>query len=381
MYANGRFSFDKRLFVALSLLLLGLSTFTQGVQARQPVALADNDWRTDFSKRSIDLAELSVNVPRDAIPSIDAPQFETSEEAAEWLNKREPVISILLGGHARAYPLQVLIWHEIVNDELAGVPITVTFCPLCYSALAFERRIDGDVYEFGVSGMLRYSDLVMYDRQTHSLFQQLNGTGIVGTLAGKQLEAVAAQIISFDEFRSAHPTGDVLSRKTGYQRSYGNNPYPGYDDIDEKPWLFSGKEDGRLPPMERVVTIDLNGVKKSYPHSITRNKRVINDAVGGVELVVMHTDNGALSALDKSKISRSRTLGSTGVYRRRLGNRILTFQRKRNGFRDLETDSEWDVTGLAIAGLLAGERLEPIAHSDMFSFAWFVINPGADLYE
>ena len=356
--------------------LLPLACFGQiGAQ------LSAQGWRTDFDRSTIDLSELSVNVRRDAIPSIDRPKFVTIRGAEGWLKKREPVISVVVDGQARAYPLQILTWHEIVNDELAGVPLIVTFCPLCYSALVFQRTIEGDVYDFGVSGMLRHSDLVMYDRQTHSLFQQLNGEAIVGTLTERRLTPVAAQIISFEQFASAFPDGEILSRETGYSREYGRNPYPGYDDIDDKPWLFKGETDGRLRPMEKVVTVELGGVAKAYPHSVSKREKVINDVVGGIDLVVFHASKGALSALDKASISSSRNLGSTGVFRRELQGQLLIFEAKGNRFRDLKTRSLWDVTGLAVEGPLAGVRLEAIPHSDMFSFAWFVIHPESLVHE
>jgi len=380
MFQYPCFTVEKQRLAGVSLVVFVFILFLTPWKAAGQPALLDSDWRTDYSKTTIDLTELSVNIPRDAIRSIDTPAFVSIADAGKWLNKREPVILISLLGKARAYPLQILTWHEIVNDEFEGIPLVVTFCPLCYSALAFDRRVDGDTYEFGVSGMLRHSDLVMFDRQSHSLFQQLNGEGIVGVMAGKKLTPVAAQIVSFDEFRMAFPAGEILSRDTGHERRYGQNPYPGYDDINEKPWAFTGKEDGRLPPVERVVSVEINGVSKAYPHSKTRVERVINDTLAGTELVVFHSKNGAVSALDKANIARSRVLGSTGVFQRRLGDRVLTFESKGKGFRDIETGSDWDVTGLSIGGPLTGEHLMPIPHSDMFSFAWFVVWPEGELY-
>ncbi|MCH8814987.1 MAG: DUF3179 domain-containing protein, partial [Chloroflexi bacterium] len=150
------------------------------------------DWPTDWSKHSIDLDELLVGLPgrldsRDGIPPIDGPTFETVEGASEWLVDREPVILLELGGSARAYPLQILISHEIVNDEFGGVPVAITYCPLCNSAIGFDRRVDGETLRFGVSGLLRNSDLVMWDDATTSLWQQINGEAIVGEHTGTQL--------------------------------------------------------------------------------------------------------------------------------------------------------------------------------------------------
>ncbi|GMQ81149.1 MAG: DUF3179 domain-containing protein [Rhodothermia bacterium] len=349
--------------------------------AQSPLRLLDTDWRTDWAKTSIDLAELEPNVPRDAIPSIDSPQFITVSEAERWVGENEPVIRVSVGSETKAYPLQVLIWHEIVNDRIGETPITVTFCPLCYSALVFKRSIKGDEYHFGVSGMLRHSDLVMYDRETHSLWQQLSGEAIAGTFTGTVLEQIPAQIISFRQFKDEFGNGRVLSKETGHQRRYGENPYVGYDDISEKPWLFRGSIDDRLPPMEKVVTVTIENVDKAYPHSVTRDEGVIHDRVGGTEIVIFHTRKGAVSALDESSINRSRTLGSTGVFSPVIDDgRSLSFRRKSDHFVDSETGSTWNVAGNAVSGELAGAQLEPIPHGDIFSFAWFVVKPNTLLY-
>jgi len=188
----------------------------------------------DHGVIGIELSELMSGGPgKDGIPAIASPRFVSPEEAGRWLKFQEPVISLVVGGAARAYPLQILLWHEIVNDRIGGVPVAVTFCPLCYSAVAFDRRIEGSEYSFGVSGMLRNSDMIMYDRETESLWQQLFGEAIVGDLTGARLMPLPAQIISFRQFSAAYPNGRVLSRDTGYDRPYGRNPYVGYDDINQ----------------------------------------------------------------------------------------------------------------------------------------------------
>ncbi|MGH2602162.1 MAG: DUF3179 domain-containing protein, partial [Dehalococcoidia bacterium] len=175
------------------------------------------------------------------------------------------VIAFEHAGDARAYPLAILIWHEIVNDTVGGLPVTVTFCPLCNTAIVFDRRLDGQVLDFGTTGNLRHSDLVMYDRQTESWWQQVTGEAIVGELTGKQLTFLPAVIVAWSEFKAAYPQGQVLSSETGFLRDYGQNPYTGYDDADESPFLFRGTADGRLPPKERVVTVSLGGEDVAYP--------------------------------------------------------------------------------------------------------------------
>jgi hypothetical protein len=338
------------------------------------------EWKTNFDKRSISLDEvISGGPPKDGIPAIDAPRFVSADEAAGWLQPQEPVIAIRIGDAARAYPLQILTWHEIVNDELAGTPVAVTFCPLCYAAVAYDRRVGGTTHRFGVSGKLRHSDMIMFDRETESFWQQLTGEAVVGDLLSAKLTPVPAQIVSFAQFRAGYPAGDVLSRETGHSRAYGRNPYVGYDDIDERPFLYRGPFDGRLRPMEKVVTVSLGGVDIAYPHGKTRAAGVINDDVGGESIAIFH-GAGAVSALDEAEIHASREIGSTGVFHRTLDGRTLTFRYERERFVDAETGSVWSVTGQATEGPLAGRRLEPLPHGNYFAFAWFAFKPETEVY-
>lgn len=337
-------------------------------------------WKTNIEKRSVDLDELiSGGPPRDGIPAIDRPRFVSTGQAKEWLKPQEPVISLLVGEQARAYPLQILIWHEIVNDRIAQIPIAVTFCPLCYSAIAFDRSVRGREHTFGTSGMLRHSGLVMYDRETESLWQQLTGEAIVGDMTGTQLSQLPAQIVSFEQFSASYAQGLVLSRDTGYPRDYGRNPYAGYDDISKRPVLLRGDPDERLRPMEKVVTIRIHQIDKAYPYSITRKRRVIHDEVDGQPIVVFHSA-GAVSALDKTHISASRQVGSTGVFDPRVDGQILSFKHVNGMFVDRETGSMWDITGQAVQGKLKGKRLAPIIHGDYFAFAWFAFRPQTKVY-
>ncbi|MHC4456226.1 MAG: DUF3179 domain-containing protein [Planctomycetota bacterium] len=337
-------------------------------------------WNTNTTKRTIQLDELTSGGPgKDGIPAIDNPRFIKPIMAEKWLKPVEPVISVVIKGNTRAYPLQILMWHEIVNDNIRDVPIVVTFCPLCYSANVFDRRLQGREYSFGVSGMLRHSDMVMYDRQTESLWQQFTGEAIVGDMVGSSLRAIPSQIISFEQFKNAYKTGLVLSRRTSFRRDYGRNPYAGYDDINNKPFMYKGKEDSRLKPMEKLVAVNINNISKAYPYSATRQKKVINDEVSGESIVVFHTQ-GAVSALDKPQIASSREDGSTGVFNRKVDNQILTFSHNSTALVDEQTTSTWDITGKAVSGPLKGKTLSPVAHGDYFAFAWLVFKPETEIY-
>lgn len=337
-------------------------------------------WRTDCSMSSLPLGELTPGGPgRDGIPPIDAPRFVTVTAANAWLKPREPVIVVARGALARAYPLQILIWHAIVNDDFGGAPLAVTFCPLCNTAIAFDRRLAGRVLDFGTTGNVRNPDLVMWDRQTESWWQQITGEAIVGELTGQRLAIVAATIVSSETFVVQYPQGQVLSRETGYDRSYGRNPYVGYDDIDTPPFLYDGPLDGRLPPKERVVTVSLGGEDVAYPFGRLAERRVVAATVGGEAIVVLYQP-GTASVLDTAQIAEARDIGAAGVYRPEADGRPLTFAWRDGAFVDLETGSTWSVLGLATAGPLAGKPLAPVVHGDHFWFAWAIFKPQARIF-
>jgi hypothetical protein len=326
---------------------------------------------TDFTKHSIDYSEIfSGGPPPDGIPSIDNPVFESVEAADKWLMDEWPIMLFERNNDVRAYPLTILIFHEIVNDVVGGDPVALTFCPLCNATIAFNRTLpDGAVLDFGTSGNLRNSDLVMYDRQTKSWWQQFTGEAIVGELTGTQLEFLPSQIIAWRDFRINHPDGQVLSRETGFNRSYGNNPYAGYDSINESPWFPVGAEDGRLPAMERVVAVNVADIDVAYPFSALREVIVVNDEVADQPLVVWWKEG------TDSVFGSSNDIGSTGVFLRQIDDQILTFRAIDGGFEDEQTGSLWTLLGEAIAGSMTGRKLERIIAGEHFWFAWVVFRP------
>ncbi|MCH8989441.1 MAG: DUF3179 domain-containing protein [Chloroflexi bacterium] len=338
-------------------------------------------WKTDFSYHTVPFTDfLSGGVPRDGIPPLDNPKFIGIDQADEWLSDLEPVISFELNGVQRAYPLQVLMWHEVVNDVVGGVPVTVTFCPLCNSAIVFERTVNGLVLDFGTSGNLRNSDLVMWDRQTESWWQQLTGEAIVGVMAGTKLKFLPAPIVSWQDFMTHQPDGLVLSKDTGFGRRYGQNPYVGYDRVDNPPFLFTGDLDGRLQPKERVAAITVDGVDAAFPFSTLAQEGAVNYLVNGVDVAVFFK-SGTSSALDGALIGSSRDVGSAAVFNAVLEGQKLTFSAAGSGFTDAETGSTWNILGEAIGGPLTGERLTKIVHSDHFWFAWAAFKPDTLIYQ
>lgn len=357
-------------------------------QAANPSAVDDaprgaqREFSTDFSKRAVSFDEiLSGGPPKDGIPSIDNPKFVSIQDADKWIDDVEPVIQVAINDQVKAYPLQILTWHEIVNDTVGDVPVVVSFCPLCNTAIAFERTVEGQVLDFGTTGRLRFSNLIMYDRQTETWWQQATGEAIVGELTGAQLEFVPAALISWEEYKRANPGTLVLSRETGFNRSYGQNPYIGYDDINQSPFLYDGPETpGELPATARVLAVEINNDTVAYPFDLLQEVHVVNDTVGKQEVAVFWT-SGTASALDTNSIAEGRDVGSAVAYSRRLGDRLLTFSFDGQEIVDEETNSTWNIQGQATDGSLSGESLEEVVSVNHFWFSWAAFKPETRIYQ
>jgi hypothetical protein len=347
----------------------------------EPPRGATREFKTDFSIHTIPYNEvISGGPPKDGIPAIDRPRFVTVEEADAWLRDLEPVTLFQDGDQARIYPFQILTWHEIVNDVVGERPIVVTFCPLCNTAIVFEATVDGQALTFGTTGRLRFSNLLMYDRQTESWWQQASGEAVVGELTGARLTFLAAPVVSWEEARSRAPEAQVLSRDTGHVRAYGNNPYTGYDALFNRPFLLRGAETpDTLPAMARVTTVDLNGEAVAYPNEVLEEMGVVNDTVGGVEVAVFWQP-GLASALDSALIASGRDVGANGVFKRHVGGRTLTFVLSDGTITDEQTGSAWNIFGEATAGELAGLALEPVVKVDHFWFSWAAFRPDTRIY-
>ncbi|TMH61822.1 MAG: DUF3179 domain-containing protein [Betaproteobacteria bacterium] len=350
-----------------------------GMSGAQPES-DRREWpKTEFARRTVDLAEIeSGGPPKDGIPAIDRPRFVGTRVARAWLKAKEPVIVLRMGRDARAYPLQILMFHEIVNDTVDGVPVAVTFCPLCNASIVFDRRLDKRVLDFGTTGRLRLSDLVMYDRQTESWWQQFTGKGIVGHYAGGELARIVSEIVAFEDFEAAHPSGLVLSRETGFRRPYGHNPYAGYDRIDQSPFLLNTKADARLPPMERVLSVSVAGGHRLYPLSLLERHPVANSEVGGLPYVVF-AKPGMASPLDKARTGEGRPIAAATAFQRRLEGRVLEFELRDGRYIDAQTGSEWNLLGEALNGPLKGRRLAQLESGVHFAFAWLAFNPQSEI--
>ena len=267
------------------------------------------DWQRefpigDFSRAIIDISEIrSGGPPRDGIPALSDPEM-MPQDREETLDARDPVLVLALPGQvARAYPFRYLTWHEIVNDRVGGVPVAVTFCPLCNAAMVFDRRLGDRELTFGVTGRLRFSDMIMYDSQTESWWQQALGQAVVGTLAGAQLEQMMSWTLSWAEFRAEYPQGLVMAEPAA-ARSYGSNPYVGYDTMN-RPFLYNGEDPPfGIHPLERVVRVG----NRAWPLERVRAAgRLVEE---GVTLTWVE---GQASALDTRRIGDGREVGTVRV--------------------------------------------------------------------
>jgi len=332
---------------------------------------------TDFCRHTVPLEEIfSGGVPPDGIPPIDEPFFDSLELAGQWLQPQSPVLALELEGMARAYPLAILTRHEIVNDVIGERPVAVTFCPLCNSAVVFDRRVEGQTLRFGVSGNLRNSDLVMWDDLSKSWWQQFTGEGIVGQYAGTRLELLPALLVSFGEFAQQYPQGEVLAPG---RPGYGVNPYVGYDS-NPQPFLFFGEPDDRLFATERVLGTLLAGEAVAWPFPALMETPVINDYVGDSAVVAIWQP-GQTSALDAYSIDASRDVGMAALYDRVLDGRLLSFAQDAEGrIFDEQTGSQWNVFGNALDGELAGSRLRQLLAFPHFWFAWAAFRPETRVY-
>ncbi|MDR9427537.1 MAG: DUF3179 domain-containing protein [Salibaculum sp.] len=286
------------------MLALTLTLFA-GAAFANPDAWAREWPDTDFQTTTIDdwSEIISGGPPRDGIPALSDPEFRPASEE-DRIDGREPVITVeIAGATPRAYPIRYLTWHEIVNDVVGGVPIAVTFCPLCNSGITFDRRVEGRVLDFGVSGKLRHSDMIMYDRQTESWWQQAIGAAVVGELTGTELERLPTWMESWDAFTARNPEGLVM-QEPAHPRDYGRNPYVKYDSA-QRPFLYRGENPPHdIPPLARVVAID----DQAWP--LTRLAKEGRIAEAGY---VLSWSAGQASALDTARIADARDVGTVRV--------------------------------------------------------------------
>lgn len=374
--------------------------------------LEDLGLQLDLSKTKyladLDLDLLMQGCPvRDCIPSIDEPEFETVAEAGNWLRDTDLVLGLELNGIVKAYPVKILNWHEIVNDFLNETPVAVTYCPLCNSGLVFVRpTINNKVLEFGVSGRLYKSDLVMYDRQTGSLWSQIEGRAIVGPLAGEaeRLQLLPIDVVPWGSWKQQHPDSLVLARPTYTTRVGGQKPAeekpqereakttsraritaPGLEttgnflrDYDIDPYEFykvnnadtfgTPFSDQRLSAKADVIGVEIDGLAKAYPRELVEKLQIINDKLGK-EYILVVRDPGS---------------GKIRIFKRHVPelNKVLGFELRDGALVDKQTGSRWSFSGEVLEGEPKAKKikLKELVGVPSFWFAWLAFHPQTELF-
>lgn len=351
---------------------------TDGSPGLSPSDLAYAWPRTDPAPS--ELAGVIQGQERDGILALDDPRFTGADEGR--YADREPIVAVEAGGEARAYPIRVLIWHVVVNDTIGGIPAVVTFDPISGSARVFERDLGGSDLTFGVTGLLRGGNSLLYDRQTETWWQQITGEAVAGQLSGATLREIPSNLISWGEFKTVFPEGQVLARPEDSDR-YERNPYLGYDVPKGKPIFTAAPADSRLPAMRRVAVIDIRGRKIAVPFpdaSVQTNAAYIID-VDGIPVALLF-DWPVSSGLDTRNPVDSRSVGALAAYVGEFNGQRLTFEIE-NGDRiiDQQTRTRWNILGQGVEGPKTGARLEPLPAFQGFWFAVAAAYPGIELVE
>ncbi|KEQ57062.1 hypothetical protein AAA799E16_00627 [Marine Group I thaumarchaeote SCGC AAA799-E16] len=317
---------------------------------------------TDGIKHLIPLDKIKGGgPPKDGIPSIDDPVFATISDS-QFMSDSDTVIGLEINGEAKAYPLFILVWHEIVNDKVGDVPVSVTYCPLCYTNQVFERIINGQEVEFGTSGKLYNSNLLMYDRLTESYWSQALGIAVKGELTGYQLNLVPFDVITWGDWKALHPDTLVLTTDTGHLRSYATDPYGNY--YTEPRIMFPVEHsDDRMHPKEIIIGFNQDDVSKAFKQSDIESEIVINDSVGTIPvmLISLYSENSR-------------------AFERTIDGNVLDFQYLDGKIIDLQSNSEWNYDGLAISGQYEGKQLERLPIEPGFWFEWVAFHPQTLVY-
>lgn len=304
---------------------------------------------------------VSGGPPRDGIPSIDDPKFVRAGNAS-FMQEGDIIIGLRHNEVTKAYPLKILVWHEIVNDEIAGLPVAVTYCPLCFTSMVFDRTIDDNVVEFGTSGKLYNSNLVMYDRTSETLWSQAMAKGIVGEYSGYDLERVPFDLAYWKDWKQLYPNTLVLSTDTGSTRPYGVDPYGDYYTSSQIFFPIEHRDD-RLGPKQLVIGLEQDGNYKAYALDDLERQEVVNDSIGEREIVLVTEHPFMVRTFDRA-----------------VDGQVLEFKIVNEELQDIQTSSEWNLEGKAISGPMTGEQLERIPVDPSFWFSWAAFHPETSLY-
>jgi hypothetical protein len=308
---------------------------------------------------------VSGGPPPDGIPSIDNPNFISVQEADEILEDPELVVGLNINEDIRAYPLQILVWHEIVNDIVGGVPVAITYCPLCFTNQIFNRTLeDGNIVEFGTSGKLYNSNLVLYDRTSDSLWSQALAQGIVGKYAGANLQRIPFDVANWKEWKELYPESKILSRDTGSSRPYGIDPYGDYYTNSEVLFPIPNQDD-RLGPKEIIIGLENNDRYKAYKLQTVEDKKIINDEINNRSITLFSSFPFMVRAFDP-------VVDGLALQ--------FKYNSQNNTYIDIQTGSDWNFEGVAINGELRGNELIRLPYDEGFWFEWVAFHPDTELY-
>lgn len=348
--------------ISISLILILSPTSHVQSSTTQPSNLQTSIMITNGIKHIVPLDEIkSGGPPKDGIPSIDNPKFIPVSEA-KFLKDDDLVIGVHLDGQTKAYPLFILVWHEIVNDKFGTTPVAVTYCPLCFTTQVFDRQINGTEVEFGTSGKLYNSNLVMYDRYTNSYWSQALGEGITGDLTGYKLGKIPFDLIRWSDWKSLYPNSKVLSTDTGFERSYGTDPYGDYYTDPRIIFPVSHKDD-RMGPKEIIIGYENSNEYKAYKIKEVASSKLIDDTIGKRDIMLI-----TLHPFD------------TRGFDRKTSSQTLDFSYSDGKIFDKQTNSEWNFEGVAISGPLTGTQLQRLTLNPGFWFEWVAFHPQTEIY-
>jgi len=306
---------------------------------------------------------VSGGPPPDGIPSIDSPKFISIDDGNKFLADSDKVVGVKINGDVRAYPLQILVWHEIVNDNVGGIPVAITYCPLCFTNQVFSRTVNNTILEFGTSGKLYNSNLVMYDRSINSLWSQALGEGIVGKYAGIKLQKLPFDVAYWKDWKQLYPQSKVLSKDTGSARPYGADPYGDYYTSPDILFPISNR-DSRLGLKEIVVGLE-NGLYKAYKLQDIEKLKVINDQLNNKSIALFSLYPIMARVFDSSVNGQSL---------------IFQYNFTNNSFSDKQTGSQWNFDGISVEGPLKGKQLSRLPFDEGYWFEWVAFHPATKIY-
>ena len=335
-------------------------------------------WRTNLDKYIVDPEVVGPGLPRDSIPPIYEPKFESMSEADAWLDDEDLAGVMTIGGRTKVYPYPILFWHEVVNDRIGNAPVLVTYCPLCDTVIAFDRRVEGEELVFGMSGKLRYENLIMWDHQTESWWQQITGEALVGDLAGEKLEFLPLRTLPWGEARRSIDDALVLSREStqdeGLSGFYAVKPCP-TEYPDEGLLWTGGPTSETLGSHARVVGLSLPKAV-AYPVLELARLRVVNDVVGTQPVVLIYSVEPCVGTVPGLG---AMIVDAAAVYIPAADGRMLSFYFEGDHILDRETGSTWSQAGLAVNGPLEGSQLEALPHTIAFWAPWVAFHPETEL--